>query len=531
MKTLIKKLKSAIFFLCTIWGFTASAQQGNIDQNFNFSGSFNRMHGTESCLFTAHQQGNTVTGRINFSNPRVQGNYTGTITNGVVHATITWVAAPNDLTNATYLSLQKFNTNNYVNLSFYDNIGYKTNNRIRSSVTYALEKKVFNTTTSNNRSNVSPIKDAKKIGGFYLIEGLVDAKGIKRDIYVEVKDIPNSSDRTKSMVVASIIGHTYDLGNSRKFFQGTADGDNINVIIDLIFEQNIRTANAKGRVAELSTGLHLVAPKFNYPMKKVTEVIARSEGNKLSQTVKIRVDYKFIYLPSTAEWPQDFLKELSVIKPALALYGTGSIRADRETASGSTQIKSVDNLADRVFDIPKSRVVEKGERFYFDSQKNLAWGKNKRFYKFSKDAELDESYHQGDKSVVRADSKGVAVNPSAIKEINNYTREYIIKVDFKREFIVNRAALEGKTERVAITAHSHLSHKLPVRDIVFGNKHRKVYLHELGVINKLNNKEKFQNDIHDADNKRIGVSLDPPIYYFTDVDNGPMIAFTIEIID
>ncbi|MCH7396708.1 hypothetical protein MM236_01860 [Belliella sp. DSM 107340] len=408
MKSFKNKLKWMLTLLCVTWGFVSSAQQRGIDEKYNFSGSFNRVRGTQSCLFTANQTGNKVVGRLNFSDPRVQGNYTGTISNGVVHATITWVSAPDDLKKATFLRLQKFTGRDFPELSLFDNASYKTNNRIRPKIVYALEKKVF--------GNESPPK--------------------------------------------------------------------------------------------------ATAPTVNS-----------------NQTVRIRVEYKFIYLPSSAEWSKEFFNELKVVRPSLALYGTGSIRADRETASGTTEIKSVGNLPNRVFDIPKSRPTTKGFRFYYDSKKNLAWGKNKRFYKFSKDAELDETYQHSDKPLVTVDKKGVGVNPSTIKEINNFTPEYIIKVDFKREFIVNKAALEGKTERVLISAHSHLSHKLPVRDIVFGNQHRKVYLHELGEISKLNNKEKFQNDIHDANNRRIGVSLDPPIYYFTNVDNGPMIAFTIEVLD
>jgi hypothetical protein len=408
MKQLHNKLKLMLTLLCLSFTVIGSSQQRGIDEKYPFSGSYNRVRGTESCLFTANQTGTKVVGRLNFSDPRVQGNYTGTLTKGVVHATITWVSAPDDLKDATFLRIQKLTSRDYPEISLYDNASYKTNNRIRPKISYALEKKDF-----------------------------------------------GAASRPQTPVAAT-------------------------------------NANDK---------------------------------------VRVRVDYKFIYLPSTAVWPKEFLSELKVVKPTLALYGTGSIRADRETASSTTEIKSVGNLPNRVFDIPKSRPTTKGFRFYYDSKKNLSWGKNKRFYKFSKDAELDATYQHSDKPVVRVDSKGVGVNPSAIKEINNFTPEYIIKVDFKREFLVNRAALEGKTERVLISAHSHLSHKLPVRDIVFGNQHRKVYLHELGVISKLNNKEKFQNDIHDADNKRIGVSLDPPIYYFTNVDNGPMIAFTIEILE
>ncbi|MCH7411710.1 hypothetical protein MM239_20150 [Belliella sp. DSM 111904] len=408
MKILLNNFLILLTLLGVSWSLVSFAQQNGIDDKYNFSGSYNRIRGTESCLFTAHQTGNKVVGRMNFFDPRIQGTYSGTITKGVIEATVTWEVAPDHLKNVKLLRLQKFTGRDYPELALFDNPNYKTNNRVRPKLVYALEKKA---TTNTSSAHVA--------------------------------------------------------------------------------------ATAK----------------------------------KSNETVKIRVDYKFIYLPSTADWPKEFLSELKVYRPDLALYGTGSIRADRETASGTTEIKSIGNLPNRVFDIPKGRATTKSVRFYYDSKKNLAWGKNKRFYNFSKDAELPATYQHTDKQLVEVSKKGVGVNPSAVKEINNFTPEHIIKVDFKREFIVNRAALEGKTERVLISAHSHLSHKLPVRDIVFGNQHRKVYLHELGVINKLNNKEKFQNDIHDANNKRIGVSLDPPIYYFTDVDNGPMIAFTIEVID
>lgn len=519
MKSFNNKLKFLLTLLCLTWGLVSSAQQRGIDEKYNFSGSFNRVRGTQSCLFTASQTGNKVVGRINFSNPRIQGNYTGTITNGVVHATITWVSAPDDLKKATFLRLQKFTDRNFPELSLFDNANYRTNNRVRSKIVYGLEKKVFgstSTTAQNNPSSVanSNTKAARDIGGYYRIEGMTDATGTKRNLFVNVRNFPDDKDKSKAYGEALIIGEAYGIGSPQgKLFGYETNGDNVTVMFDPIFEQNKKVTMANGRIVNTSGGMSLVAPRLAYRMVKVSQAEAERESKKLSPTVKVRVEYKFIYVNDSFEWPKTALNSTQTFYSSFdrAIYGTGSIKATLETSSSTTAIKSIGNLSERVFDAPKSRPVTKGfKSYYFEKKNNLAWGRGKGngygFYKFAKDAEFPKPHN------------------------DSHTGEFLIEMGYKREFEVPRASLEGKDQRVGIQVSAHLSNSAGTGDITFGNMHRKVYLHELGVTGKLSEGEKYVNNVK-HENK---ISTDP-IYYTASVTKGPFlvtfVVFTVEIIE
>lgn len=516
------KLILMMTLLCMTWSFMSFAQQRGIDEKYNFSGSFNRVRGTQSCLFTANQTGNKVVGRINFSDPRVQGNYTGTITNGVVHATITWVSAPDDLKKATFLRLQKFTGRDFPELSLFDNASYKTNNRVRPKIVYALEKKVFGSTSTTAQNNPSSVansisKAARDIGGYYRIEGMTDATGTKRNLFVNVKNFPDNKDKSKAYGEALIIGEAYGIGSPQgKLFGYETNGDNVTVMFDPIFEQNKKVTMANGRIVNTSGGMSLVAPRLAYRMVKITKEIAEREGNKLNSMVTVRIDYKFIYVNESLAWwrNKSTLNHLSGDVNKLEIYGTGDIKATSETASRTTGIPFLNNLNNRVFDIPSSRPFTKYQRMYYDEQKKLAWGGERAhlllgFFKFAKDAELPNP-----------DKPGNAIIP----------------VNYKREFVVSKDALSpNTTNRVGIEVSTNLIQKRTSGDVQMGKAVRKIYLHELNDPNKLNIDDKMYNNIYNKDTKNpIGMVEKP--YYYIGISRGQislhyLVMFTIEIIE
>ncbi len=153
-------LKASVLFLLISGINSPVSAQSHIDNNYQFSpgsGTHQLIHtgaGSNEYI-TISVRNKTVTGRIyKMSKPRMQGHYTGTITNGVIHGTVTWSVVPSDMENVTYFSLYKRKGHNALNMAFYDSAGYKTNNRIRAKYTLSAnpEKKVAGTTGSNTNT-------------------------------------------------------------------------------------------------------------------------------------------------------------------------------------------------------------------------------------------------------------------------------------------------------------------------------------------------------------------------------------------
>lgn len=486
MKSFNNKLKLMLTLLCLTWCFVSSAQQRGIDEKYNFSGSFNRVRGTQSCLFTASQTGNKVVGRINFSNPRIQGNYTGTITNGVVHATITWVSAPDDLKKATFLRLQKFTDRNFPELSLFDNANYRTNNRVRPKIVYGLEKKVFgstSTTAQNNPSSVanSNTKAARDIGGYYRIEGMTDATGTKRNLFVNVRNFPDNKDKSKAYGEALIIGEAYGIGSPQgKLFGYETNGDNVTVMFDPIFEQNKKVTMANGRIVNTSGGMSLVAPKLAYRMVKVSQSEAEANSKVTDYEYKVTVIGILINNEfSTSSSPK--------------LYGNIRVNGILETRTDRRKLKNNQNQSDLVWNVSKSasKSARSNIKSYQDKQKNLFFATGSRglkFYKFSTDIIGSNKYRNG-----------VSV---------------FVPLELSRTFSVRPEWLSGVDQRFLFEVYAELfDDSGTIATLDFGKKTRRVYLHEANDFDKLWSSEKSANRSINSNSEIDGNPVSAPYYY------------------
>ncbi|WP_192348348.1 hypothetical protein [Algoriphagus sp. Y33] len=484
------------------------------------------------------QNGSTITGEIIHKKENMRATLTGTMANKEVTGTLKydknqWASLDqkfrifiraND--NATMFMHESTKGARFYGGPIFKNQTLTSQQANKAQAATSLQKGAFSTgsgtvvqkATGTPKVGVqmatTPKKTARNIGGYYRIEGMTDASGTKRNLFVNVRNFPDSKDRSKAYGEALILGNAYGIGSTEgRLFGYETNEDDVTVMFDPIYENNTKNTKANGRIAIGSNGTYLVAPKLGYKMIKISQAEAERESKKLSATVKVRVEYKFIYVNDSFEWPKSALNSTQAFYSSFdrAIYGTGSIKATLETSSSTTPVKSVGNLSDRVFDAPKSRPVSKGYKsYYFEKKNNLAWGRGKGsgygFYKFAKDAEFPKPQN------------------------NTHTGEFLIEVGYKREFEVPRAALEGKDQRVGIQVSVHLSNAAGTGDITFGNMRRKVYLHELGLESKLTEDEKRINYV--MHEKRISKN---PIYFIASVTKGPFlvtfVAFTVEIVE
>lgn len=513
----------------------------------NFTGVYNpptQQFGTTPDLnreYRLVQNGNTVTGEIIHKKENMKATLTGTVTNGVVTGTLKYnkhqfasldqkfriFFRPNE-TSPIFMHESTSGARNYGGAIFKNDALTKQQTNQTQAAT-SLQQGSFSSgsgtvvqqaTVSPNvgvAMPTTPKKNARNIGGYYRIEGMTDANGTKRNLFVNVRNFPDAKDRSKAYGEALILGEAYGIGSPQgKLFGYETNSDDVTVMFDPIFEQNKKVTMANGRIVNTSGGMSLVAPKSAYRMVKISQAEAERESKKLSPTVKVRVEYKFIYLGSSTYWDRSFLNYVLTDEGSIALYGTGSIRAFRETSSNTTELKAIGNASARIFDIPKSRASSKSDLSYFDKTKNRSWGGIYDdffgFYSFAKDADMPKS------------EEGV-------------TRQAIFPVNRFLEFEVSRAALEGKTERIAIDGHAHLSNALPLGDANFGNMNRRVYLHELTDQRKLTEDEKKFNRKLEGKLPSAGALVSPPYYFFAVKKDqrfktpAVMIAFTVEIIE
>ncbi|MCE7056435.1 hypothetical protein LZF95_17255 [Algoriphagus sp. AGSA1] len=487
------------------------------------------------------QNGNTITGEIIHKKENMRASLTGTMANKEVAGTLKYDKNPwhsldqkfrifiraND--NATMFMHESTKGARFFGGPIFKNQTLTSQQANKAQAATSLQKGTFSkgsgtvvqkatgTPKVGVQMAMTPKKTARNIGGYYRIEGMADASGTKRNLFVNVRNFPDNKDKSKAYGEALILGNAYGIGSPEgRLFGYETNEDDVTVMFDPIYENNSKNTRANGRIAVGSNGTYLVAPKLGYKMIKISQAEAERESKKLSATVKVRVEYKFIYLSSSLFWDTSVGNSFHGLakKLPIELYGTGSIRAYRETSSGTSELNSLGNTPARVFDIPKSRSQNKHDIYYFDKEKNLTFGGSRPiyfgFYKFAKDAELEKS--------------------------NDHSNQAIFRVDRVREFEVNRAALEGETERVAINGQAHLSNKLASGDINFGNIHRRVYLHELTNPRKLTNYEQYYNRMQEGKGEaEHGPPLvNPPYYFFANLGgmNPPiMISFTVEIID
>ena len=480
------------------------------------------------------QNGNSVSGEIIHKKENMKATLTGTFANGEVTGTLRydknqWASLdqkfrifirPRD--NATMFMHESTKGARFYGGPLFKNQTLTNQQASKAQAAQSLQKGAFSAGSGTvvQQSTAKPKvgvamattqkKPAKNIGGYYRIEGMTDANGTKRNLYVNVRNFPDPKDNSKAYGEALILGNAYGLGTAGgRLFSYETNGDAITVMFDTIYELNKKNDMANGRIE----GIYLIAPKQGYKMIKITQAEAERESKKLSATVKVRVDYKFIYVNNSFEWPKSALNTTQSFYSSFdrAIYGTGSIKATLENSSSTIPVKSVGNLSDRVFDAPKSRPVSKGHKsYYFEKKNNLAWGRGKGnrygFYKFAKDAEFAKPHD------------------------DSHTGEFLIEVGYNREFEVPRAALEGRDQRVGIQVSAHLSNAAGTGDITFGNMHRKIYLHELGEVSKLTEGEKMINYL--MNEKKTNTN---PIYYIASINRGSVlvtfVAFTVEVVE
>lgn len=291
MKPTIKYFASIILFVAFTFSNHTYAQRGAVvDKNYRFSGGIynpitNTLNKTPNRDYdiTITPSGNTVQGILNIKSANQRATFTGTLKDGIIHGTLNWVSAPESQKVNKYFTLYKETRLEHPTLAVYKNNDYMTNSRTRASFSYNIVKQAGTSSgaahiSSNEKDKAK--KAARKMAGFYRIKDLMDINGTKHDIYVEIKDYPNRNDPRKSEITAFIVGNRYGLGTGGKLFSGTVDQDNISLVIDVIYEQaNKKTNVAKGRIAWVSSGMVLIAPRLSYPMEKVSREVAEREGN------------------------------------------------------------------------------------------------------------------------------------------------------------------------------------------------------------------------------------------------------------
>ncbi|GGH21000.1 hypothetical protein FAZ19_15295 [Sphingobacterium alkalisoli] len=293
-----KILPSLILVLSLGWTTGSTAQT---DRTFNaFDGTYKAQPNSssaspETTIFYIRKTQNRITGTVVSENPNKKGTLAGSVNNGIASGTITWIQGTTGEEKFNIIKDQRIQHLAFRYFKAGSNSAYlihtmeehsnlkalPANGSSSSSPTEKRETVTMGKRSTNSIGDQLIKKEARKIAGYYRIKGLMDIKGVPRDLYVEIKDFPNTADKSKSKVTAFIVGERYGLGTGGRLFEGSVDEDDISVVIDVIYEEvNRRTSWAKGRVVWTNSGMALVAPKQSYRMEKVTKVLAERQGNK-----------------------------------------------------------------------------------------------------------------------------------------------------------------------------------------------------------------------------------------------------------
>lgn len=480
------------FFLLMLVGF-AQAQ--------NFTGVWNAAMVNDKSKMDSNieyhliQNGNAITGEIIHKKENMKATLTGTMANNEVTGTLKydknqWASLDqkfrifiraND--NAVMFMHESTKGARYFGGPLFKNQSLTNQQASKVQAATTLQKGAFSAgsgtvvqqATGTPKVGVAMATTAKKtarnIGGYYRIEGMTDASGTKRNLFVNVRNFPDSKDRSKAYGEALIIGERYGIGSSEgRLFGYETNGDDITVMYDPIFEQKIRNDKAIGKIQ----GIYLVAPKLGYKMIKVSQAEAEKNSKATDYEYKVTVLGILIKNGFNESPPK--------------LYGNIRVNGILETRTDRKKVTNNQKQSDLVWNVAKSgsRSAQRNIKFYQDKKKNLFFGngiKGVKFYKFSSDVDPVED-------------------------------TYFVPMELSRSFSVRTEWLSGVDQRFMFEVYAELlDDSGAVLTYDFGKKTRGVYLHELDDFNKLWSSEKSANRVINSKSDAEGNAISGPFYF------------------
>jgi len=319
---------------------------------------------------------------------------------------------------------------------------------------------------------IIPKKTARDIGGYYRIEGLFDQNGIKRNLYVHIKNYPDANDNSKAYGEALVVGEAYGIGSpEKKFFTYETNGDKVTVMFDPIFEDNKKSTMVNGSILNANNVQTLKTSKYGYRMVKTTKAIA--EANSKATDYIYKVTIIGILIKDRIESPK--------------LYGNIRVSGTLETRTDRKKVANLTNQSDLIWNVSQSasKAIPRNRNAYHDKQKDLFFANGYRgikFFKFTNDIDI-------------------------------YSSKFF-PIEKSLSFRVRPEWLNGFNQRFSFTVSSEiLDDSGNVLTYNFGKKSRRVYLHDLNDFDKLGQNEKSINRsiISTADNT--GIPIETPYYY------------------
>ncbi|SFU20147.1 hypothetical protein SAMN04489724_0252 [Algoriphagus locisalis] len=441
------------------------------------------------------QIGNTVTGEIIHKKENMKATLTGTLANGEVTGTLKydknqWASLdqkfrifirPND--NATMFMHESTKGARYFGGPLFKNQTLTNQQASKAQAATSLQKGAFSAgsgtvvqqSTAKPKVGVAmattPKKTARNIGGYYRIEGMTDASGTKRNLFVNVRNFPDSKDRSKAYGEALILGEAYGIGSSGgRLFGYETNGDDVTVMFDTIYELNKKNTMANGRIE----GIYLIAPKLGYKMIKISQ--AEAEKNSKATDYEYKVTVVGVLIKS------EFRESLP------KLYGNIRVNGILETRTDRKKVENNQKQSDLIWNVSKagSRPAQRNIKSYQDKKKNLFFAngmKGVKFYKFSAD-------------------------------VNPVEDTYFIPLELSRTFSVRPEWLSGENQRFMFEVYAELfDDSGAVLTYNFGKKTRGVYLHELDDFNKLWSSEKSANRVINSRSDTEGIAISAPFYF------------------
>ena len=453
------------------------------------------------------QNGNAVTGEVLHKKENMKAILTGTLTNGEVTGTLKYdknqsasleqkfriFIRPND--NATMFMHESTKGARYFGGPIFKNQTLTNQQANQAQVATSMQKgsfsaaqqPVYQQATSTPKVGTAMAitpkakKTARNIGGYYRIEGMADANGTKRNLFVNVRNFPDTKDKSMAYGEALIIGERYGIGSSEgRLFGYETNEDDVTVMFDPIYEQNKKNTTAIGRVAGNSNSLYLVAPKLGYKMVKVSQAEAEAKSKATDYEYKVTLIGILI-------------KNESSLSPSPKLYGNIRVNGILETRTDRRKLKNTQNQSDLVWNVSKSasKSARSNIKSYQDKQKNLFFASGSRglkFYKFSTD----------------------------IIGSNKYMNEtsFFVPLELSRTFSVRSEWLSGVDQRFLFEVYAELfDDSGTIATLDFGKKTRRVYLHEANDFEKLWSSEKSANRSINSNSETGGNPVSAPYYY------------------